>query len=106
MDFRGVETFLLDMVSIGTALPLGRAPGLLVHDSHLFDAVDHRQVASCLNIGARLAAEAGFQYVVTMNSDVLASVESEGGFERSEYVVPVSLMDANEDGGLFGFRFD
>lgn len=103
---RGVETFLLDMVSLVTALPLGRAPGLLVHDSHLFDAVDHRQVASCLSIGARLAAEAGFQYVVTMNSDFLASVESEGGFNRSEYVVPLSLTDANEDGGLFGFRFD
>lgn len=103
---RGVETFLLDMVSVVSALPLGRAPGLLVHDSHVFDAVDHRQVSSCLSIGARLAAEAGFQYVVTMNSDFLASVESEGGFDRSEYLVPVSLTDANEDGGLFGFRFD
>ena len=103
---RGVETFLLDMVSVVSALPLGRAPGLLVHDSHVFDAVDHRQVSSCLSIGARLAAEVGFQYVVTMNSDFLASVESEGGFDRSEYLVPVSLTDANEDGGLFGFRFD
>ncbi len=103
---RGVETFLLDMVSMATALPLGRVPGLLVHDSHLFDSVDHRQVASCLNIGARLAAEIGFQYVVTMNSDFLASVESEGGFDRSEYLVPMGLTDSSEDGGIFGFRFD
>lgn len=102
---RGVETFLLDLVAVATALPLGRAPGLLVHDSHIFDAVDHRQVASCLNIGARLAAEIGFQYVVTMNSDTLASVESEGGFDRWEHTVPVFLTDASESGGLFGFRF-
>jgi hypothetical protein len=25
----------------------------LVHDSHLFDAIDGRQAASCLNIGAK-----------------------------------------------------
>lgn len=103
---RGVETFLLDMVCIVSALPLGRAPGLLVHDSHLFDSVDRRQVASCLNIGARLAAEYGFQYVVTMNSDFLESVESEGAFDRSEYAIDTVLTDATDDGGLFGFRFE
>ncbi|WP_444663030.1 ABC-three component system protein [Cellulomonas sp. CW35] len=103
---RGVETFLLDMVCIVSALPLGRAPGLLVHDSHLFDSVDRRQVASCLNIGARLAVEHGFQYVVTMNSDFLDSVESEGAFDRSEYAINPVLTDASEEGGLFGFRFE
>lgn len=103
---RGVETFLLDIVCLVNAMESGRAPGLLVHDSHLFDAVDHRQVASCLLIGARLAEQLGFQYVVTMNSDFLGSVESEGAFDRSPYMVDVKLTDTNENGGLFGFRFD
>ena len=49
-----------------------RAPRLLVHDGHLFDAMDHRQVAWPLNIRARLAEEYGFQYIVAMNLDFLA----------------------------------
>jgi len=102
---RGVETFLLDMTLIVTSLSLGRSPGLLVHDSHLFDAVDHRQVASCLNIGARLAEQYGFQYVVTMNSDFLNSVVGEGSFDPSPYIRDVGLSD-RDDGGLFGFTFD
>jgi uncharacterized protein YydD (DUF2326 family) len=102
---QGVATFLLDFVSLIAGIEAGRTPRLLVHDSHLFDAVDHRQVASCLNIGARLAEQHGFQYVVTMNSDFLASVESEGAFDRTDYVMGVELTDDDETGGLFGFRF-
>lgn len=103
---RSVETYLLDMVCLITALEVDRAPRLLVHDSHLFDAMDHRQVASCLNIGARLADEHGFQYIVTMNSDFLASVESQGAFKGSDYQIDTKLTDSGEDGGLFGFRFE
>jgi len=103
---KGVATFLLDIVTVVTGIQQGRAPGLLVHDSHLFDAVDHRQVASCLNIGARLAEQYGFQYIVTMNSDFLASVESEAAFESAPYSIKTKLKDDDEQGGLFGFRFD
>jgi uncharacterized protein YydD (DUF2326 family) len=103
---RSVETYLLDMVCLIAALEAGRAPRLLVHDSHLFDAMDHRQVASCLNIGARLAEEHGFQYIVTMNSDFLASVESQGAFRGSDYAIETKLTDSGEAGGLFGFRFE
>lgn len=100
----GVKIFLLDMVCTTTAIQLGRAPRILVHDSQLFDSMDDRQVASCLNIGARLADEVGFQYVVTLNSDRLKAAESEG-FERRSYVIDPVLTDAGEGGGLFGFRF-
>ena len=105
---RSVEMYLLDMVCLIQAIKLERAPRLLVHDSHLFDAMDHRQVASCLNIGARLAEEHDFQYIVTMNSDFLESVEfqSRGSFDRKPYQLDVVLTDASEDGGLFGFRFE
>lgn len=102
---KGVATFLLDIVCLIRALEIDRAPRILVHDSHLFDSVDHRQVASCLNIGARLAAKYDFQYIVTMNSDFLTSVESEGTFSRQEYLVDTALTDANDGGGIFGFKF-
>jgi uncharacterized protein YydD (DUF2326 family) len=105
---RSVETFMFDMVCAIAAIEAGRAPRLLVHDSHLFDAIDGRQVASCLNIGARLAEEYGFEYIVTMNSDFLASVEdqSEGAFDSEPYMMNVRLTDESDSGGLFGFRFE
>lgn len=104
---RSVETFMLDIVCTIAAIKVGRAPRILVHDSHLFDAIDGRQVASCLNIGARLAEEHGFQYIVTLNSDFLTSVEaqSDGAFDAEPYMLSTRLTDETEAGGLFGFRF-
>jgi uncharacterized protein YydD (DUF2326 family) len=104
---RSVETFMLDIVCVIAAIKAGRAPGILVHDSHLFDAIDGRQVASCLNIGARLAEEHGFQYIVTLNSDFLDSVElqSDGAFDPAPYILGTRLTDETDSGGIFGFRF-
>jgi uncharacterized protein YydD (DUF2326 family) len=104
---RSVETFMLDVVCEIAAIKAGRAPRILVHDSHLFDAIDGRQVASCLNIGARLAEQYGFQYVVTLNSDFIATVEdqSDGAFDAGAYSLDTRLTDEDDAGGLFGFRF-
>ena len=79
-------------------------PRFLVHDSHIFDGVDERQVASALMLGAQLADKLGFQYIVTMNSDSVPAFPN--GFDFDSYVNPVRLTDATDDGGLFGFRFD
>jgi uncharacterized protein YydD (DUF2326 family) len=99
---------MFDIVCMIAAIKSARAPRILVHDSHLFDAIDGRQIASCLNIGARLAEQYGFQYIVTLNSDFVDLVEaqSDGAFDAEPYIVPTRLTDASEDGGLFGFRFD
>lgn len=82
----------------------GIGPGFLVHDSHIFDGVDERQTASAVILGARLAEEYGFQYLITMNSDSVP--EFPEGFDFNQYVNEVKLTDAFEEGGLFGFRFD
>jgi len=76
----------------------------LIHDSHLFDGVDGRQIISALQIGAKTASELGFQYIVTLNEDD-AFKETIEGFNLNDYVLPVSLTDATENGGLFGCRF-
>ncbi|MCI5146922.1 MAG: DUF2326 domain-containing protein, partial [Candidatus Electrothrix sp. AR3] len=82
----------------------GIGPGFLVHDSHLFDGVDGRQVASALKVGAETAEELGFQYIVTMDEDD-AFKEIMEGFDVHQYVLPVVLSGAKDDGGLFGIRF-
>lgn len=81
-------------------------PEFLIHDSHLFDGMDSRQVAKALEISARTAEKYKFQYIVTMNSDMVPSAEFSKDFHFNDYVLPVKLTDATVDGGLFGFRFD
>lgn len=80
-------------------------PGYLVHDSHIFDGVDGRQVGHALQVAHdRMSALSG-QYIVTMNSDDLAKAHTESGLDFSQHVVQPVLNDT-ETGGLFGFRFD
>ncbi len=100
-----MQIFCFDMMLMRLCHQRGIGPGFLVHDSHLFDGVDGRQVIRALRVGAQTASELGFQYLVTMNEDD-AFKETESGFDLGEYVLPVRLTDATEDGGLFGIRFD
>ncbi|GMV42240.1 MAG: hypothetical protein AMXMBFR64_39560 [Myxococcales bacterium] len=105
---RGVsnmQVFCFDMMLTLLSIKSGRSPGFLIHDSHLFDGVDERQVGKALALGAQLAEEYGFQYIVTMNTDAVPT-EVPDGFRLEDYALPVRLSDATENGGLFGFRFD
>jgi len=100
-----MRIFCFDMMLMLLSLERGRSPGFLVHDSHLFDGVDERQVGKALAVGAELAEEHGFQYLVTMNTDAVPK-EVPAGFKLDDHALDVRLTDASEDGGLFGFRFD
>ncbi|MCG2736733.1 MAG: DUF2326 domain-containing protein [Thermoplasmatales archaeon] len=100
---RQMQIFCFDMMLMHLCTERGLGPGFLVHDSHLFDGVDERQVATALKVGSEMANKLGFQYIVTMNSD---NVPKESrGFNVNDYVLPVRLTDAKEDGGLFGTIF-
>ncbi|NJL54430.1 DUF2326 domain-containing protein [bacterium] len=100
-----MQIFAFDMMLMLICLRRGIGPGFLIHDSHLFDGVDVRQIAHALKVGATLAEQYGFQYIVTMNSDVITE-EFTGIFDVSDYVLPVRLTDETDAGGLFGIRFD
>ncbi len=98
---KNMQIFCFDMMLMQLCVKRGMGPGFLIHDSHLFDGVDERQIAKALQVGAQEADKLSFQYIVTMNSDVFPR-----GFGLEEYVLPVRLTDATEDGGLFGIRFN
>lgn len=102
---KNMQVFCFDLMLMRICAKRGFGPGFLIHDSHLFDGVDGRQVISALRVGAETAKELGFQYIVTMNEDD-AFKEKEEGFNLNDYVLPVKLTDATESGGLFGIRFD
>lgn len=101
-----MQIFCFDLMLADLATRRGRGPGFLIHDSHLFDGVDERQVAKALQLGAQHAESVGYQYIVTMNSDALPRDGFQPGFELSRYVLPTKLTDATETGGLFGLRFN
>lgn len=100
-----MQIFCFDMMLTELNCRRGRSPGFLVHDSHLFDGVDERQIAKALQLGAQRSEELGFQYIVTMNSDVLPESGYQSGFDVRDYVLSTKLTDATETGGLFGLRF-
>ena len=100
-----MQIFCFDLMMTELCARYGRSPGFLIHDSHLFDGVDERQVAKALQLGAERAETAGFQYIVTMNSDVIPRDGFQDSFGINAHVIPTRLTDATEDGGLFGIRF-
>ena len=101
-----MQIFCFDLMLMELLIERGRSPCFLIHDSHLFDGVDERQVARALQLGARRADECGFQYIVTLNTDALPQEGFDSDFAIENYFMNVRLTDAEEDGGLFGIRFD
>jgi uncharacterized protein YydD (DUF2326 family) len=98
-----MQIYCFDMTIARMSLKQGFGPGLLIHDSHLFDGVDPRQVRHALASGVNQASDHGLQYVVTMNSDKAAAVR-DVGLDMSPYMLGVRLTD-QPAGGLFGKRF-
>jgi uncharacterized protein YydD (DUF2326 family) len=85
---------------------LGLGFGFLIHDSHLFDGMDERQIGHALQIEAETCSQYVFQYIVTLNSGTLEHSDVRRVFDPTPHLLPVRLTDATETGGLFGFRFD
>jgi uncharacterized protein YydD (DUF2326 family) len=100
-----MQIFCFDIMLMRICRERGIGPSFLVHDSHLFDGVDARQIAKALQVGAAMAEKYNFQYIVTLNSDVLPTEWFTEDFNIDKHILPVRLTDATEDGGLFGFRF-
>ncbi|OQM78049.1 ABC-three component system protein [Rhodococcus sp. 66b] len=96
--------FCFDLTITVIAHRAGRGPDFLVHDSHLFDGVDERQVAEALKLAKTVCEEERLQYITTMNSDDLEKVERRG-VPLQSFIAAPRLTDAYADGGLFGFHF-
>lgn len=81
-------------------------PGFLIHDSIIFDGVDERQKARALELAYKESIERGFQYICTLNSDMIPinefSSEMQQKFKSS---IRAIFTDSTDDGGLLGVRF-
>jgi uncharacterized protein YydD (DUF2326 family) len=101
-----MQVFCFDIALMRITVERGINPGYLIHDSHLFDGVDPRQVLTALQVGHEMSSEYSFQHIVALNSDTLLSEKPSDDFSPMDFVNPIRLTDATEDGGLFGIRFD
>lgn len=83
----------------------GTGPGLLVHDSHVFDAMDARQLAGTLNAAWQESSSLGYTYLALLNQDQLEAARAYIAIAGLDDYVRLHLTDHHSDGGLFGFRF-
>lgn len=100
-----MEIFCFDLALFKVVTARLGGPGFLIHDSHLFDGVDERQIAGALQLGLEATQGKGLQYIVTMNSDIFERLPLSKAIDVSKAVLETRLSDESDDGGLFGFRF-
>jgi uncharacterized protein YydD (DUF2326 family) len=70
----------------------GIEPGFVIHDRHLFDGVDERQVAGALAAGAKKPANCKWQNIITMNSDPIPRGFPDG-FNLAPHRLPVRPLE-------------
>lgn len=105
-----MQVFCFDWTVAEVAQHYGRSPGFIVHDSHIFDGVDGRQIGLALKLAQMKCEALGVQYIVAMNSDDLQKIKAEEEIDGKEIfdptpnILPVGLSD-KEGGGLFGIKF-
>jgi uncharacterized protein YydD (DUF2326 family) len=99
-----MKVFCYDLSLVKMWSKLKDMPGLLIHDSVIFDGVDERQIAKALELAKAEAERYGFQYICTMNSDIIPRADLSKDFDFDKYVVR-KFTDATPDGGLLGIRF-
>lgn len=93
--------FCFDMMLMEINTYLERPIDFIIHDSHMFDGVDERQISLALEYAKIKSNELNFQYITMLNSDIYESLNTD--FEEARLNIDIS--DASENGGLFGFRF-
>ncbi len=99
-----ITLFCFDLTLAVMAKREGRGPDFFIHDSHLFDGVEARQIGTALRVASEVCEREGFQYITALNTDILESAlvdESNLSFHTA-----VTLTDEYENGGLFGIRFN
>lgn len=101
-----MKTFCYDMTLSMLRSETPDSPGILIHDSTIFDGVDERQVAKALQLAYRQSNENGFQYICALNSDIIPYNDFQDDFKKQfDSSIAIRFTDATEDGGLFGKRF-
>jgi len=99
-----MKIFCYDLMLISFARQRGLGIDFLIHDSTIFDGVDPRQRAHALELAAAMSAQYNFQYICTLNTDMVPVSDFSTGFDF-ESLVRLRLTDTDPSGSLLGFRY-
>lgn len=99
-----MKIFCYDLMLAAFSRARALGVDVLVHDSTVFDGVDPRQRAHALETAEARAREYGFQYIVTMNTDMLPQEDFSEGFDIQSFV-RLRLTDTDPSGSLLGLRY-
>ncbi|MBB4005522.1 DUF2326 domain-containing protein [Aurantimonas endophytica] len=99
-----MKIFCYDLMLVSFARQRGLGIDFLIHDSTVFDGVDPRQRAHALELAAAMAAKYGFQYICTLNTDMVPVNDFSQGFDFDS-LVRLRLTDTDPSGSLLGFRY-
>ncbi|MBF0620785.1 MAG: DUF2326 domain-containing protein [Magnetococcales bacterium] len=99
-----MKIFCYDLMLASLWAEHEKTPRVLIHDSLMFDGVDERQRARALELACRESEKRGFQYICTMNSDMVPHDEFCSNFDINQYV-RLRLTDNDVSGSLLGMRF-
>jgi len=102
--FNNMKIFCYDLMKMQLLSQRDCSPNFLIHDSIMFADVDERQIAQALELGSEEATSNNFQYICTFNSDNIPKQDFSENFNFNDHVI-LTLTDADESNGLFGFRF-
>ena len=99
-----MKIFCYDLTLISFARERGLGIDFLIHDSSIFDGVDPRQRAHAIELAAAMATKYGFQYICSLNTDMVPSKDFSADFDFDS-MVRVRLTDTDPSGSLLGFRY-
>ncbi|WP_245473835.1 DUF2326 domain-containing protein [Bradyrhizobium zhanjiangense] len=99
-----MKIFCYDLMLLCFARQRGLGIDFLIHDSTIFDGVDPRQRAHALELAAEMSAKYGFQYICTLNTDMVPVSDFSSTFDH-QALVRLRLTDTDPSGSLLGFRY-
>lgn len=99
-----MKIFCYDLMVMCMQQILGRNVDFLVHDSIIYEGVDERQVAHAIEQAAAKAEEYDFQYIMTINSDMIPYKDFQTGFNFDKHI-KLRLSDESESSSLLGIRY-
>ncbi|CAF2084475.1 unnamed protein product [Rotaria magnacalcarata] len=101
---RKMRIFCYDLMVICMQQVLDKNVDFLVHDSIIYEGVDERQIAHAIQQAVTKAEEYDFQYIMTINSDMIPYKDFQTGFDFDKHI-KLRLSDESESGSLLGIRY-
>lgn len=103
----GVKTFCFDWTLL--KMQLNHQVKFIFHDSRLVSDIDTRQIETALRIAYKECAENDFQYILSVNQNVLDNLRAQMGDDYQRLVGDnevLELTDESDEGKLLGIQID